>query len=110
MVNRICLDTSIVIDGKISEMIQKGEIKADEAEGVRVKHISPPIKTTGLKFEKFFDSSTLSVHLKEDVVPLAKKGKPGRFELVKLSSKPLTSDELEEMIKEVSEATRISDE
>src|SRR5437867_2034244 len=28
--SKICLDTSIVIDGKITEMVQKGEIKAEE--------------------------------------------------------------------------------
>ncbi len=81
-----------------------------EAEGVKVEHIPAKIKTTGLAFEKFFDETTLSVHLKEDVLPLAKKGKPGKFELVKIRDKPMAKGELEEMIKEISEATRISDE
>ena len=81
-----------------------------EAEGVKVLHIPAVIKTTGLKFEKFFDETTLSVHLKEDVPPMAKKGKPGIFELVKLSQEPLTYDQLNEMVVEISEATRISEE
>lgn len=80
-----------------------------EAEGVKVRHFAAPIKTTGLKFEKFFDKETLSVHLKADVPPLAKKGGPGKFKLTKLSNEPLTEEQLEEIITEITEATRISD-
>lgn len=81
-----------------------------EAEGVNVKHIAPEIKTTGLKFEEFFTPDTLSVHLKEKVAPLAKRGKPGKFELVKLRKEPFTTKEIEDIIREISEATRISEE
>lgn len=81
-----------------------------EAEGVKVEYIAPEIKTTGLVFEKFFTPDTLSVHLKEDVAPLAKRGKPGKFELVKLRDEVLTEEEIEDMIREISEATRISEE
>jgi ATPase len=81
-----------------------------EAEGTKVKYIPAQIKTTGLKFEKYFTPDTLSIHLKEDVVPMAKRGKPGKFELVKLSKELLTEDEINDMIREISEATRISDE
>jgi ATPase len=81
-----------------------------EAEGTKVKYIPAQIKITGLKFEKYFTPETLSIHLKEDVVPMAKRGKPGKFELVKLSKEPLTEDEINDMIREISEATRISDE
>jgi ATPase len=81
-----------------------------EAEGVSVEYIPAKIKTTGLIFEKFFDANTLSVHLKEDVPPMAKRGKPGKFELVKLDNKPATAEELDEIIKEITEATRISEE
>jgi ATPase len=81
-----------------------------EAEGVKVEYIAPEIKITGLAFEKFFTPDTLSLHLKEDVPPLAKKGKPGKFELVKIREEPTTADEIEDMIREISEATRISEE
>jgi len=80
-----------------------------EAEGIKVEHIPAKIKITGLKFEKFFDETTLSVHLKEEVPPLAKKGKPGKFELTKLREEPLENEELEDIIREISEATRISE-
>lgn len=81
-----------------------------EAEGVKVRYIPAEIKITGLKFERYFTPDTLSIHLKKDVAPLAKRGKPGKFELVKLSDEPLTEDEINEIIREISEATRISEE
>lgn len=81
-----------------------------EAEGVKVEHIPAEVKLSGLNFEKYFDENTLSVHLKEDAPPLAKRGKPGQFELVKLSDTPSTEDELDIMIREISEAARISEE
>jgi len=80
-----------------------------EAEGVKVQYIPADIKTTGLEFEKFFTPDTLSVHLKEGVVPLTKRGKPGKFKLVKISDKLLTKDDIEKVIREISEATRISE-
>ena len=81
-----------------------------EAEGVKVKYFPHEVKTSGLKFEEFFTPDTMSVHLKDGCVPLAKRGKPGKFELVKISDKPLTADEINEIIREISEATRISEE
>ncbi len=81
-----------------------------EAEGVKVNHIPAETKTEGLKFESYFTPDTLSLHLKEDVPPMAKKGKPGKFELVKLNDQPLTREELELIIREISEAARISEE
>ncbi len=81
-----------------------------EAEGVKVHYVPPEIKTSGLEFEKFFDDETLSVHLKEKVPPYAKKGKPGNFKLVKLREEACTAEEIERIIKEILEATRVSEE
>jgi len=81
-----------------------------EAEGVKVAYIPAEIKTTGLEFEKFFTEDTLSVHLKESVVALAKRGKPGKFKLVKISDKVLTKGDIEKVVREILEATRISEE
>lgn len=80
-----------------------------EAEGVRVKYLPTEIKTTGLKFEFFFTPDTLSVHLKEGALPMAKRGKPGEFKLVEIGKKPLSQEEIGEIIKEISEATRMSE-
>ncbi len=57
-----------------------------------------------LRFESFFSSNTLSVHLKESVSPLGKIGKPGQFELVTLRKDPCSRDELDLIIKEIMNA------
>ena len=46
-------------------------------------------KSSSLEFLKFFDPTTMSIHLKENQKPLGKKGKPGNFELVQIGNKTL---------------------
>jgi len=83
---------------------------AAEAAGVKVKHVPGQVKLTDLVFEKFFTPDTSSLHLKEGTRPLAKRGKPGKFELVTLSETPTTLEEVEQVIREVTEAARVSNE
>ena len=52
-------------------------------------------KSGGLEFLKFFDPTTMSIHLKENQKPLGKKGKPGNFELVQIGTETLQRDYLE---------------
>ncbi len=77
-----------------------------EAEGVKVEYIAPEIKTKGLSFEKYFDPETMSVHLKEKVIPMVKRGKPGKFKLQKIGKEVLTREEVQKMIYEIIEAAR----
>ena len=79
-----------------------------EAQGIKSLHIGAVTKTTDLEFEKFFDSDTMSVHLKEGVSPWAKRGKPGSSQLTKLEEKRSTYQELTNIIKEISEASRVN--
>ncbi|MEM3522519.1 MAG: PINc/VapC family ATPase [Candidatus Bathyarchaeia archaeon] len=85
------------------------QAKVAEAEGVEVQYTSPKSKVVELSFEKFFTKDTASLHLKEGVPPLAKKGKPGKFDLVKIRNEPCTTQELEKLIKEISEVARMSE-
>lgn len=78
-----------------------------EAEGIKVEYSAPSVKITDLAFEKYFTPETLSIHLKEGAAPLAKKGKPGVFELVRLGDEPSTAEELESHVREISEAARV---
>ena len=79
-----------------------------EAQGINAMHIQTPTKTTDLEFEKYFDNTTMSVHLKEGTFPMAKRGKPGNFQLVKISEEKSTYQRLSNIIKEVSEASRVT--
>ncbi len=76
-----------------------------EAMGLKVIY-TPPSRIKRLRLEDFFDETTMSVHLKEDVVPVAKKGRPGDWEYVPLGDKPLTRSEVEEIAREIVEETR----
>lgn len=77
-----------------------------EAEGIEVKYFEPYEKRKKLMIEKFFTDDTMSVHLKENAIPMAKRGKPGRFKLVRLSDKPIRKEELEKIISEIMEVAR----
>ena len=79
-----------------------------KAEGIKVRHFPSEVKTSGLEFEHYFDGTTLSLHLKEGVVPHAKKGHPGNFDFLPISDKKIEREELERIAKEISEAARIS--
>ena len=54
-----------------------------------------------LEFLKFFDPTTMSIHLKENQKPLGKKGMPGNFELVEVGEKILDRDYLEIIVSQI---------
>ena len=54
-----------------------------------------------LEFLKFFDPTTMSIHLKENQKPLGKKGMPGNFELVEVEEKTLDRDYLEIIVSQI---------
>jgi len=79
-----------------------------KAEGIEVIHHRSEIKTTGLQFERYFDQTTLSLHLKEGVPPYAKKGLPGNFDYLPISDQEIQCVELESLAKEIAEAARVA--
>ncbi len=80
-----------------------------QAEGLESVFVKPLSKNLVLEFLKFFDAETMSVHLKENMPPMAKKGKPGSFNLIKLSDEILTQEYLQFMSSQILETTTISD-
>jgi len=80
-----------------------------QAEGVDTVFLKSIIKNEGLEFLKFFDSETMSVHLKENQYPLAKKGKPGNFILTRIGDDVLSRDYLELISSQISGMTNVSD-
>jgi len=82
---------------------------AAEAENVPTKYFEPYKKKKKIELDKFFTDDTMSVHLKEKTVPLAKRGKPGDFHLVKTQKKSMDVKEVEEIIKEIMDMSRYDD-
>jgi ATPase len=80
-----------------------------EAEDVKTIFLQPKIIQEELEFLKFFDNTTMSVHLKENQYPLAKRGKPGEFLLTKIGEDLLTKDYLKMISSQILSATNISD-
>jgi len=80
-----------------------------QAEGLESVFVKPISKILVLEFLKFFDSETMSIHLKENMSPMAKKGKPGSFVLTKLSDEILTKEYLQLISSQIFETTRFSD-
>ncbi len=78
-----------------------------EAQGLEAIYLKPEmIGYKELIIAKYFDKKTMSIHLKENVVPMAKKGTPGNIKLVKISSKLLKRVELEKMAREITEMAK----
>jgi len=87
-------------------LITSDRVQAEvaRAQGLEVIYIQPEVlEYDKLEISKYFDKDTMSVHLKENVVPMAKKGKPGKIELVKIGSKPLKRSEIHRMAREIVE-------
>jgi len=80
-----------------------------KAEGVETVFLKFVVKDETLEFLKFFDAETMSVHLKENQCPLAKKGKPGAFLLTKLSDDILSRDYLEFISSQILDVVNVSD-
>ena len=80
-----------------------------QAEDVETIFLKPKVIQEKLEFLKFFDSTTMSIHLKENQYPLAKKGKPGEFVLTKIGEEILTKDYLKIISSQILSATNISD-
>ncbi|MBM4240153.1 MAG: PIN domain-containing protein [Euryarchaeota archaeon] len=85
----------------------KVQMEVAKAQGLEVIYLKPEIVEYGeLGITRFFDEDTMSLHLKENVVPMAKKGKPGGINLVKVDTRPITRVELENMSREIVERAK----
>ena len=93
-------------------LITADKVQAESAKafGIKVKYLKLKEPREKLEIERFFDEKTMSVHLKENCFPFAKKGKPGEWELVKIKNKKLSSENIQEIAKEVVEKSRIDPE
>jgi len=84
----------------------KESMKAAKSIGVECLFLERHAFEVPLKIESFFDPTTMSVHLKENVSPFAKRGVPGKWEFVQLKKAKLTQDELKEISREIVESPK----
>jgi ATPase len=78
-----------------------------EAKGIKLIRIKMEQKTKVLELEHFFDETTMSVHLRENVAPKAKKGRPGSWDYIQLQKEVLTRDNVIKIANEIIEEANI---
>jgi len=82
----------------------KVQARVAEARGIKVVFV--PQKEycpKPLKMDAFFDETTMSVHLRDKVLPMAKKGTPGNWQFVPIKDKLMTADEIKDISREMIE-------
>ncbi|MBR0271517.1 MAG: Flp pilus assembly complex ATPase component TadA [Methanobrevibacter sp.] len=84
----------------------KVQAETAKAQGIPVYYYKQEYVEKELSIAKFFDETTMSVHLKENVVPMAKKGKPGHIDFVRLSDEAYNHVKLQEIIDEIIDKAR----
>ena len=97
---------SIIRDLARSEMgtlLTNDKVQAEtaKAQGIPVYYFEQKYIEKALSIEKFFDETTMSVHLKENVIPMAKKGVPGHIDFVKLENQPYSYSQIHEIMDEI---------
>ncbi len=85
------------------------KVQATVANAKGVKNIFIKIEQVvgTLKLEKFFDKLTMSVHLRENVLPYAKKGMPGNWTFEAVGKNPLERDDIQDISREIIEEASI---
>ncbi|WP_414469385.1 PINc/VapC family ATPase [Methanobacterium sp. ACI-7] len=93
-------DATLITSDKVQTEVAK-------AQGLEVIYLKQEmVEYKDLEITKYFDENTMSVHLKEDVVPMAKRGTPGDIKLTKIGSRPLSYQEMESMAREIVERSK----
>jgi len=95
-------DAILYTSDKVQHLVAK-------AEDVQTVFLKPKIVFEKLEFLKFFDNTTMSIHLKENQFPLAKRGKPGEFLLTQINDEMLTRDYLKMISSQILSTVNITD-
>jgi len=85
----------------------KVQAKVAEAKGINFILISIEQKPRKITIEDFFDENTMSVHIRENVEPYAKKGIPGKWQFLKIADKAMSHEEVKRISNEIIEEAGI---
>jgi|TARA_B100001971_G_scaffold177102_1_gene171384 ATPase len=96
--------------GEDATLITSDKVQSEVAlaRGIKSIYFRRPDKgLKKLKLEKFFDETTMSVHLRENVMPYAKKGMPGSWEFKPLRKAVLKQEEIQDISREIIEDAKL---
>jgi ATPase len=82
-------------------------MKLSKARGVKVFFVEKSFSSKKLVLESFFDDSTMSVHLREGIFPVAKKGSPASWSFVKVGDKKLSAEDIKVISTEIIESAHL---
>ena len=108
LIRKTAIDTGglFVTADKVQAVIGK-------TKGLHVDYVPPSIRgdaanmdTSSLSVMQFFDSVTMSVHLKNNVSPMAKRGSVGEMKYMPIRTEPCTTAELEHIKSELIRFTK----
>ena len=113
-------DLNIEVDSAIRDLAyetgatlltaDKIQAKTAEAYGIKVYyHTLESKETPKLEIDKYFDETTMSVHIKERCTVKAKRGSPGAWKLEEITQDKLSHTEVKNMAKEIVEKARLTD-
>lgn len=77
--------------------------KVAYAKSINCILIEQEVKPKKIRLESYFDETTMSVHLKENTEPAAKKGKPGAWVFSIIKKEKITQAQLKEISSEIIE-------
>ncbi len=86
--------------------LDRVDAEAAKAQGLEVVFIEVEEEIKKLKFKKYFDKKTMSIHLREGIKPTAKKGVPGNWKIVTVGKKKLEKEKMEEIAQEIIEKAK----
>lgn len=84
--------------------------KLSKSFGVDALLVLKKIDLKSLRLYKFFDPETLSVHLKENCIPIRKKGTPGKWIFERIGDRPISREILREIVQEIIEVSKAAPE
>ena len=84
----------------------KVQAETAKAQGIPVYYYEQKYVEKELSIAEFFDDETMSVHLKENVCPMAKKGTPGHIRFIRLSDEVFNHVKLQKIIDEIVDKAR----
>jgi ATPase len=97
-------DATLITSDRIQGDV--GIFEGLEVMSVREKRGQKDISTLSLRFLDFFDDKTMSIHLKPDLPPYAKKGSPGNWYLENVQEEKLSMNNIEQIAIEIVEFVR----
>ncbi len=93
MIRSVAKETNSIL--LTSDWIQHNLAKA---QGIESYYLEVEEEKVELAIMNYFDDITSSIHLKENCIPYAKKGKPGEVKLVSIGDEKLTREKMEYLI------------